>query len=149
MALVRGYCILEGPPRLVAPFGRLWKRCSFPLASLMTDFLEAVLREMASSVPVALLCQSSSPHTSQLPRSQTRRLWLSLLAKRSRQRYDGLCGSAAGPPTIPNGTSAHPPSSFLDTQGPSSSVTKATQWQGMCGFRRVGSLTGFRLLSVE
>lgn len=33
----------------------------------MTDFLEAALREMASSVPVALFCQSSSPHISQLP----------------------------------------------------------------------------------
>lgn len=41
------------------------KELSFGI--LMTDFLEAALREMASSVPVALLCQSSSRHTSQLP----------------------------------------------------------------------------------
>lgn len=62
MALVRGYCLLEGPPRLVAPFGRLWKRCSFPLASLMTDFLEAVLREMASSVVAPLSLLVANPH---------------------------------------------------------------------------------------
>lgn len=34
---------------------------------LMTDFLEAALREMASSVLAALLCQSSSTHPSRLP----------------------------------------------------------------------------------
>lgn len=149
MALVRGYCLLEGPPRLVAPFGRLWKRCSFPLASLMTDFLEAVLREMASSVPVALLCQSSSLHTSQLP-----------AAKHAGFDCHSWQNAAVGGATgsvghqqfhlqsqmAPLSTHPHP---FSNTQGPSSCVTKATKSQGMCGFWRVGSPTGFRLLSVE
>lgn len=43
------------------------KEMKLSFGILMTDFLEAALREMASSVPVILLCQSSSPHTSQLP----------------------------------------------------------------------------------
>lgn len=66
-----------------------------------------------------LHCTSCSPlpilipsHKSPYSR-QTCRLWLSLLAKRSKQRCDGLCGSLAVQPTIPNGTPVHPPSSFL------------------------------------
>lgn len=145
MALVRGYCLLEGLPRLVAPFGRLWKRCSFPLASLMTDFLEAVLREMASYVPAALLCQSSSSHTSQLPAGKHAgfdcHFW--------KNAADGGTTGSVGHQQFhlqsqmaPLFTHPHP---FSNAQGPSSSVTKATQWQDMCGFWRVGSLTGLRL----
>lgn len=66
-----------------------------------------------------LLCTSCSPLPILIPshksasRRQTRRLWLSLLAKRSSRRCDRLCGSPAVPPTISNGPSVHPPSSFL------------------------------------
>lgn len=112
MALVRGYCLLEGPPRLVAPFGQLWKRCSFPLASLMTDFLEAVLREMACSVPDSRLCQSSSPHTNHLP-TQNTQISTVFAGNCSGCRYDRLYGSPAVPRTIPNSTLVHPSSSSL------------------------------------
>lgn len=106
MALGGGYCLLEGPPCLVASFGQLWKRCSLPLASLMTDFLEAVLREMACSVPVSLLCQSSSPYTSRLPP-------VNYPSFDCDHWHKGLRWSAAG-----NSTPGHPPSSRLKpTQG--------------------------------
>lgn len=107
MALVRGYCLLEGPPRLVAPFGQLWKRCSLPLASLTTDFLEAVLREMACSVPDFLLCQFSSPHTSHLPPQNTQILLASAV--------DADMTGFRGHQQFPNSTLVHPPSSFLQS----------------------------------
>lgn len=45
----RGYCLLEGPARLVAPLPPAMKDMQpSPGSSRMSDFLEAVLREMAS-----------------------------------------------------------------------------------------------------
>ena len=125
------------------------KEMQLPFGILMTDFLEAVLREMASSVPVALICQSSSPHTSQLPAAKHAgcdcHSWQNAAGEGSTaaagQRQWHLQSQMA-----PLSTHPHP---LSNTRGPSSSVTKATQWQGMSRFWRVGSLTGFRLLSVE
>lgn len=83
MALVRGYCLLKGPPRLVASFWPAIKGPSFffffpssppPLGVLMTDFLEAALREMASSVPLGSPSANLHPrHTSHLPAGSVRR----------------------------------------------------------------------------
>lgn len=79
MALVRGYCLLKGPPRLVASFWPAIKgpwvfflpSSLPPLGVLMTDFLEAALREMASSVPLGSPSANLHPrHTSHLPARQ-------------------------------------------------------------------------------
>lgn len=89
MALVRGYCLLKGPPRLVASFWPAIKEPTFwffsfpsfpsspsptPVGVLMTDFLEAALREMASSVPLGSSSANLHPrHTSHLPAGCDRR----------------------------------------------------------------------------
>lgn len=125
------------------------KEMQLSFGILMTDFLEAVLREMASSEPAALLCQSSSPHKSQLPAAEHAgcdcHSW--------QNAADGGTTASVGhrqfhlqSQSAPLSTHPHPSS---NTRGSSSSVTKATKWQGICGFWRVGSLTGFRLLSAE
>lgn len=66
-----------------------------------------LLCTIRSSLPI-LIPSHKSPSC-----FQAHSLWLSLLAKRSRRRYDRLCGSTAVPPTIPNSIPVHPPSSFL------------------------------------
>lgn len=103
MALVRGYCLPKGPLRLVAPFGRLWKRCSFPWHP--DDWLpgscvawNGLFCTSRSLLPILIPSHKSASHR------QAHRLWLSLLAKRSRWRYDELCRSPGDLTPTPNAT---------------------------------------------
>lgn len=103
MALVRGYCLLKGPPRPVASFGRLWKSRSFPLASwwLTSWKLRCVKWPLLyQSLPFANL---HPRHTSHLSAAKPHRLWASLLAKKQQMEvFDGLCASAGAPPAMPD-----------------------------------------------
>lgn len=146
MALVRGYCLLKGPLRLVAPFGRLWKRCSFPWHP--DDWLpgscvawNGLFCTSRSLLPILIPSHKSASHR------QAHRLWLSLLAKRSRWRYDELCRSLRDQPPTPNATHLrHLPllPSFL-----SSEAEPRQHLDRGCADSGAGRLTGLRLLPVK
>lgn len=115
------------------------KETQLSFGILMTDFLEAALREMASSVPVALLCQSSSRHTSQLPAAKPigcdRHSW--------QNAADGGTMGCAGQREFHRQYQTQPTLilSLLEWNG---DITGA----GRCGDCDTSSLPGFRLLSL-
>lgn len=79
------------------------KEPQFSFGILMTDFLEAALREMASSVPVARLCQSPSPsHKSSFHRQAPQAVCVAPGKNAADGGFDGLCASAGAPPAIPD-----------------------------------------------
>lgn len=110
----QGILSSRGPSTPGWPVWPAMKEMQLSFGILMTDFLEAVLREMASSVPVALLCQSSSPHTSQLQgprRMQAATVTPGKTRQMEVRRALWVTGNSTYNPK--KGTSVHPPSSFL------------------------------------